>query len=170
MSAGQVYALYESPIAAQRAVNGLRAAGVAERDIMVISSEPFEEYEFSHRDARTWLYWIAAAGGVVGVLAAYALTSATQKSWPIATGGMPIVAMWPNLIIMFELTMLGAVVATVVGLLVTAGLPARAAMLYDNAVAGGAILVGVENPADGSISAVERALRQTGAADVKTVA
>ena len=165
-----VYALYRDPQSAQAAWDGLRSVGIDPAAITVVSSEPFEEYEFSHRDARTWLYWIAAGGGVAGLLAAYALTSATQKSWPIATGGMPIVAMWPNLIIMFELTMLGAVVATVVGLLVTAGLPARAAMLYDNAVAGGAILVGVENPADGSISAVERALRQTGAADVKTVA
>ena len=36
---------------------------------------------------------------------------------------MPIVAWWPNLIIIFELTMLGAILATVVTLFVTALLP-----------------------------------------------
>jgi hypothetical protein len=165
-----VYALYPDPQSAQAAWDGLRAAGVEPAAITVVSSEPFEEYEFSHGDARTWLYWIAAGGGVVGLLVGYWLTAMTEKSWPLPTGGMPIVAMWPNLIIMFELTMLGAVVATVVGLLVAAKLPARTAALYDAAVADGVILVGVENPVDGSISALERALRQTGASDVKTIA
>ena len=82
---------------------------------------------------------------------------------------MPIVAMWPNLIVMFELTMLGAMLATVIGLLVTAGIPARGRKLYDRSVSDGAILVGVENPPDASISALERALRQTGASNVKTI-
>ena len=63
-----VYALYADPDAAQRAVDGLRAAGIAERDITVISSEPIEEYAFSQRDKATWLHWIAGAGGVAGLL------------------------------------------------------------------------------------------------------
>ena len=43
-----VYGLYTTGDAAQRAVNGLRAAGYADRDITVISAAPMEEYEFSH--------------------------------------------------------------------------------------------------------------------------
>jgi len=164
-----LYALYRDPQSAQAAWDGLRASGVAPGSITIVSSEPFEEYEFSHHDARTWLFWIAAAGGVVGALAGYWLTRATQTSWPLDTGGMPIVAMWPNLIVMFELTMLGAVLATVTGLLITAGIPSRGRELYDRSVSDGAILVGVENPPDASISALERALRQTGASEVKTI-
>src|SRR5262245_51822032 len=99
-----IYALYPDPGAAQRAVNGLRAAGVDAREITVISSEPFEEHEFSHSDLSTWMYRLAGLGGAVGLLAAYLLTSWTEQSWPINTGGMPIVALWPNIIIMFELT------------------------------------------------------------------
>ena len=48
----------------------------------------------------------------------YFLTSITQQAWPIVTGGMPIVTNWSNLIIIFELTMLGAVFASVITLLV----------------------------------------------------
>ena len=40
------------------------------------------------------------------------------------TGNMPIVAWWPNLIVMFELTMLGAILATVITLFVSARPPA----------------------------------------------
>jgi len=162
MSAGQVYALYESPIAAQRAVNGLRAAGVSERDIMVISSEPFEEYEFSHRDKASWLFPIASGGGVLGLLIGYWLTSMTEKAWPLNTGGMPIVAMWPNLIVIFELTMLGGILATVIALFVTAVLPRRRPDLYDTAVSDGYILVGIDQPPPASVDAIKGALAAAG--------
>ena len=60
-----IYGLYADPHVAQQAVNNLRAAGVADADITVISSEPFEHFEFGHRDAKTAMPWIAAAAGAV---------------------------------------------------------------------------------------------------------
>jgi hypothetical protein len=162
-----VYALYPDPAAAQTAFDNLVAAGVDQRAITVISSEPFEEYAFSHRDRQTWMFWIAGAGGVLGLLFGAWLTSMTERDWPLQTGGMPIVAWWPNLIIIFELTMLFAVLATVITLLVTAGLPGRVRGLYDPAVSDGRILVGVENPKVPT-SALESALA-VGPGEVKTI-
>ena len=72
---------------------------------------------------------------------------------------MPIVAMWPNLIIMFELTMLGAILSTVVSLFITTKLPTTRSKLYDPEVSNGKILVGVENPRDDTLEKLERALR-----------
>src|ERR1700730_7201034 len=126
-----VYALYADGESAQRAVNGLRAAGVADTGITVISGEPMEDFEFSERDRDTWIWYIASAGGFVGLAAATWLTTMTETSWPITTGNMPIVSWWPNMIVMFELTMLGAILATVVTLLVTAKIPGREPTLYD---------------------------------------
>src|SRR5437867_2915795 len=120
-----VYGLYLDPDAAQAAWNDLRAAGVDAGAIAVLSSEPFEEHEFSRRHAATWLPWIAGVGGAVGLALGYWLTAMTESSWPLPTGGMPIVAMWPNLIVIFEMTMLGGILATVATLLVAAGLLAR---------------------------------------------
>ena len=159
-----VYALYPDPDAAQTAVDNLVAAGVDQRAITVISSEPFEEQPFSHRDRKTWMFWIAGAGGVVGLVFGAWLTAMTERDWPIPTGGMPIIAWWPNLIIVFELTMLFAVIATVMTLLVTAGLPRRKKALYDPAVSDGLILVGVENPRL-PVNTLERAL----GGDVRTI-
>ena len=65
--------------------------------------------------------------------------------------------------------MLGGMLATVIGLFVTAAIPARTAHLYDREIADGKILVGVENPPERSLSALERALNATGAAKVKTI-
>jgi ActD protein len=143
-----VYGLYVDPNVAQQAVNNLRAAGVADKDITVISSEPLEHFEFGHRDAKTAMPWIAAGAGITGLLLTYFLLAASQESWPMVTSGMPIVPLWTNLIIIFEMTMLSAILATVITLLITAGLPSRGGKLYDPEVSDGYILVGVENPAD----------------------
>ena len=143
-----VYGLYVDPDVAQRAVHNLRSAGVADGDITVISSEPLEHFEFGHRDAKTAMPWIAAAAGLAGLVLTYYLLAASQQSWPLVTAGMPIVPLWTNLIIIFEMTMLSAILATVVTLLFTAGLPSRGEKLYDPEVSDGYILVGVENPSD----------------------
>jgi hypothetical protein len=164
-----VYGLYDDPAVAQRAVDGLRAAGAADADIVVMSSEPFEEYEFSHRDGATWLHWIAGLGGVAGLTIAYALTSYTQQAWPLVTSGMPIVAPWPNLIVIFEMTMLGAILATVVTLFVTAKLPSRLPRFYDPEVSDGYILVGVQAPGADLAPKATAALERAGHGRIKTI-
>jgi molybdopterin-containing oxidoreductase family membrane subunit len=163
-----VYALYPDADAAHRAVQSLRAAGVADPDITVISGEPIEGHELGRRDAGTWMWWIASAGGLTGLAFGTWITWMTETAWPLPTGNMPIVAWWPNLIVMFELTMLGGILAAVVTLLVTAGLPSFASKLYDPEVTNGKILVGVANPAPSSRPAIERAL-VAGGAQVKSL-
>jgi Protein of unknown function (DUF3341) len=168
-SVNAIYALYADPEAAQRAVDGLRAAGVAERDITIISGEPIEEFEFSRRDSATWLHWIAGAGGVAGLLVATALSWKAETAWPLSTGNMPILAWWPNLIIMFELTMLGAILATVVTLFITAKIPGPEPALYDPEVTDGKILVGVEHPGAAAVDELERALLAGGIGQLKRI-
>jgi hypothetical protein len=164
-----MYALYPDPNSALRAVDGLRAAGLDDRAITIISAEPMEHHPLGERDKATWMFWIASGGGAVGLLVATWLTRMTEMAWPLPTGNMPIVSWWTNLIIMFELTMLGGIVATVITLLVTAGLPARRSKLYDREVADGKILVGVENPSSKSVPQIERALMAGGDGRLKTI-
>jgi hypothetical protein len=161
-----VYGLYADPNIAQQAVINLRSAGVADQDITVISSEPFEHFEFGNRDAKTAMPWIAAVAGITGLVLTYYLLGLSQRSWPLVTSGMPIVPLWTNLIIIFEMTMLSAIIATVVTLLITAGLPSRGGKLYDPEVSDGYILVGVEDPADAE--SLERALTLDGGRVKKT--
>jgi len=155
-----IYGLYADPNVAQRAVDNLRAAGVADADITVLSSEPFEHLQFGHRDAKTMMPWIATAAGAAGLVLTYYLLGASQRSWPLVTSGMPVVPLWTNLIIIFEMTMLSAILATVVTLIVTAFLGDRGKM-YDPEVSDGYILVGVEHAAD--TSKLEPALAIDGA-------
>jgi len=163
-----VYALYPTPQAAHRAVLALNEAGVGDGEITIVSGEPIERHELGHRDHATYMFWIASAGGILGLAFAAWLTRMTELAWPLNTGNMPIVAWWPNLIIIFELTMLGGILAAVITLLVTAKLPSRVE-LYDPEVSDGKILVGVANPPSGSVPAIERALT-AGGAQLKTLA
>jgi hypothetical protein len=162
-----MYGLYEEPVAAQRAFTALKRAGVPEADITVISAEPYEAFEFSHRDHSLLLFRLAGIGGVAGFIVGVLLTSGTERAWPLVTGGMPIVAWWPNLVIIFELTMLGAILTTVAALLVTAQLPSLKRSMYDPAVSDGKILVGVTMFVHREPDAIRRALA-AGALAVKT--
>lgn len=157
-----VYALFPDAESAQRAFESLSALGVPDRDIVVISSEPFEHYGFSQRDRASWIYWLAGAGGAAGAVVGYWLTRMTEQAWPLPTGGMPIVAAWPNLIIMFELTMLFAIVATVATLVVTTKLPRRQPSLYDRRVSDGRVLVGLENTSGVAVDRLGQALTSLG--------
>jgi hypothetical protein len=163
-----IYALCPDGRAAQQAVNRLRAEGFADREITVLSPQPMEDYEFGRRDKATWMWWIACGGALVGMATALGLTWVTEMSWQIDVGGLPSFAWWPNLIIFFELTMLGAIVATVATLVVTARLGRRSA-LYDPQVSDGKILVGIEDPPDSALPKLEAALSAVREALVKTV-
>jgi hypothetical protein len=164
-----IYGLCADPSLAQHAVDSLRRAGVKDNAITVVASQPYEEYEFSHRYKSTWLFWIAAGGGVLGLAGGFLLAYFTETLWPLVTGGMPILAWWPNIIIMFELTMLGSIVATVVSLMIMTELPNLRSRVYDPEVSQGKILVAVENPADADLASLEKTFKGSGIEEVKRV-
>jgi len=163
-----IYGLFDKPDAAQRAFTSLKRTGVPSADITVVSGEPFEAFEFSHRDHSMILFRLALGGGIVGFIAAVLLTRGTELAWPLVTGGMPIVAWWPNLVIIFEMTMLGSIVTTVVSLLVSSKLPSFRQDLYDPAVSDGKILVGVPLIGGRSEESVRQALSTGSPTAVKT--
>lgn len=162
-----IYALYPNADSAERAFGLLRGAGIELRNLVVLSSEPFDERDFGRLDAETPMPWLAALGGIVGGVAGYLLAALTQKAYPLPTGGMPIVALWTNGIITYELMMLGAIVFTLMTLLAGARLPDWRKQLYDPEISDGKILIGVLNPPDGIRAELERRFREAGASQVK---
>lgn len=167
-----IYGLYANPDLAQRAVNALEAAGkklgIKSDAITVLSNEPLEDYPFGRRDSKTPMPWIVAFGALLGGISGYSLASLTQKAYPLVSGGMPIVTKWSDGIITYELTMIGAIITTIITLLWSTRLPNwKKTPVYDPAVSSGKILVGVVNPPPDSRVEVERNLRETGASEVK---
>jgi Protein of unknown function (DUF3341) len=170
-SPDSIYGLFSSAAAAERAVNTLRDAGVAREKIVVMSAEPFEEYGFMHvAPMRTNMYRIAACGGIVGGTLGFLLARFVQTAYPfpLITGGMPLVAPWPTGIVTYELTMLSAIVTTVITLLISTGLPNwRKGKIYDPEVSKGMVLIGVVDASDAVRSDLEARLAGAGADKIK---
>jgi len=163
-----IYGLFPDPDSAERGMNALRNAGVHRDRIIVMSDEPFEEYSFGHAEPSVAMPWLAALGGVVGGAGGYLLARFTQTAYPIVTGGMPIVSPFPTAIVTYELTMLGAVLTTIVTLLITAKIPKWKQPLYDPEVSRGKILIAVVEPADEARADLENKLRTAGADEIKS--
>jgi hypothetical protein len=168
-----LYALYAEPEAAQRAVESLRTASsklkIDLRQIVVISGEPHEGYDFADEHATGSPYRWAVLGAAAGGTGGYFLTTLSQKSYPILTGGMSLTPAWTNGIIVYEMIMLGAILTTFVVLLIGAGLPNFKGVIADPEIGKGKILVGVVDPPQSFQPELETCLRQAGASQVKVL-
>jgi hypothetical protein len=167
-----LYALYSVPDAAQRAVNALKTTGsslgIAERQIVVVTAEPFDGYDFSDEHSQTHIFLLASIGGICGAILGFWFARYTQFSYPLNTGGMPIAPHWTNGIIIYEMTMLGAVLWTVATLLIAGRLPHFGESLSDPAIWHGKILVGVMDPPERARGEIEAQLRIAGTAEIKS--
>lgn len=166
-----IYGLFPNTDSARRAVRALREAGsrlhVGLDRIVVISPEPLKEQDVDLPPQRTVMPWIAALGGLLGGTAGYFLVAFTQRTYPLPTGGMPIVATWPAGVITYEFTMLGAILTTALTFLIAARLPNYRRRLYDPEVSAGKILVGVSDADLNSWAGIEETLYEQGAERVK---
>jgi hypothetical protein len=164
-----IYGLFPGPAAADRGMKALRDAGVAREKIVVLSDEPFEEFEFSKIPSNSRMYRIAAVGGIIGGSLGFLLAYFMQTAYPfpLITGGMPLVSPWPTGIVTYELTMMSTIVTTVVTLLVMTGLPKWKMPLYDEEVSHGMVLIAVADPSESARADIEGRLTRAGAAKVK---
>ena len=105
-------------------------------------------------------------GAACGFISGLILTTGTQIAFPLVTGGKPILGIPPMAIIMYEGTMLGAILFTVVGIIFESRLPRIFMGAYDTRITEGYIGVTVTTSED-KISKAEDVLRQAGAEEIK---
>jgi hypothetical protein len=153
---------------ARVAVRRLIQDGLDPRSMEVMSSQPIHGEPIVPPQDRTKLRTWALAGAGIGLLGGFLLATITALNYPLVKGGMPVVSPWPVGLITYETTMLGAVIATLVGLLVELRLPNFKRLPYDPAVVDGGIVLAVACP-DGTRASVERAVSAAGATRVNWV-
>ncbi len=153
---------------ARVAVRRLIQDGIDPGTMEVMSSQPIHGEPIVPEKKPTKLRRWALTGAGIGLVAGASLASITALNYPLVKGGMPIVAPWTVGLITYETTMLGAVLATLVGLLVELGLPNFKSLPYDPSVIDGGVVLAVACP-DGSRTSVETALNAVGATKVNWV-
>lgn len=167
MARTEVLGVFHSEDAAADAVARLKDAGFPPHEVDVLTPTAYPEGTFGeHVDGHRLLVFplIGAACGLgVGLL----LTAGTQISYPLVTGGKPILAIPPMAIVMYEGMMLGAIIFTVLGVLFESRLPRLRLGLYDPRITEGYIGVLVSSES-GRLGDAHRLLEQAGAADVRS--
>jgi hypothetical protein len=117
-----VIAEFESPAALIEAARQARAAGYRKMD--AFTPYPIEELAHALELPRTKLPVLVFAGGALGCATGLLMQwFATAIHYPLNVGGRPL-ASWPSYVpITFELTVLFAAIAAVLGMLALNGLP-----------------------------------------------
>ena len=113
---------FDDPSALIEAARQARAAGYRRMD--AYTPIPLHGLTEALGNPPTRLPWITFAGGLIGALGGYALQYYLSAiDYPMNVGGRPVHS-WPAFIpIVFELTVLGASLASVLGMLALNGLP-----------------------------------------------
>jgi hypothetical protein len=104
---------------AAEAIDRLRKIGINDRDMSVISGVPFSDRILGRPMSWTRVPQIAAAGAVVGFLLSMAL-NLTPLLYPLHVGGMPLIPIPTSIVVTFELTMLGLLISTFLGVAIEA--------------------------------------------------
>src|SRR5579883_3460385 len=163
---GAVLGLFERPDDVAAALDRLRAAGFTGHDLAVLTDSPYPEGAFGEEPVRHRLYVFPFVGAACGFAVGLLLTIATQFSFPLVTGGKPILSIPPMINVLYEGTMLGALIFTVLGVIFESRLPHRLDRAYDPRIMRDG-LIGLEvKAAPDQVATARDVLRDAGAVDV----
>lgn len=112
---------FRDKTAAAEAIRLLREDGTGPADLDVFSEEP-AEFRRGVLDRPSRMSLAAVLGAILFGVLATAFISWAQHDYPLETGGMPVFSFWATGVITFEMTMLGAILATFAWFLRESGL------------------------------------------------
>ncbi len=135
MSQRYLLALYNNFDEAEAVVKELRTTLIngfdVDKDLTIKSPIEHPEVEKFLGDKPVKVQWFTLAGAVTGGLLAFWLIAGSQAGfYSQMKGGKPIVPIPPDMVLTYEMFILGGVYITVLGFLICAGLPARRSPLY----------------------------------------
>ena len=166
MAKKQVLGIFRAADDAAAATDRLKEAGFAGSDFTVLTGSPYPEGAFGEEETKHRLYAFPFFGAAVGFAVAILVTAGTQVSYPLVTGGKPILAVPAMAVITYEGTMLGAIIMTIIGVLFESRLPRAIMGLYDTRITEGYIGIALSCPEERT-QAADLVFRQSGADDVK---
>lgn len=149
------------------AAQKLRRAGFATVELM--SPVPVEGIEAVLGEQKSAIKRFTFFGGLFGACFGFLLAAGTAVLYLHPTGGRPIITLPPFFIIAYEMTILFGILATVIGFLISARLPAISDRVYapEAAVDRFVVTVACHSPED--FDRVEAILRESGAEETRAI-
>lgn len=148
------------------AIERLRSLGVGDDCMNVISGIPVTEAMLGRPSQWTNVPRLALGGSILGFLAGAFLAFVTPNMYQIKVGGQGFVPGPPSVVILFELTMLGMLLSTFLGVFLDSTFPNYRPMKYVTEVSDGKIAILVECPQEDETK-ITNALKKLGAESVQ---
>ena len=166
MAETTLLALFEDIDPAANAIEKLHELGVTDDQINVISGVPVMERMLGRPPQWTNVGRLALGGAVAGFLFGAFLNFGTPKLYTVYVGGQSIFPIPPGMILLFEMTMLFALLSTFLGVFLESYFPNYRPLEYVPEISDGKIAVFFKCPQDEQEKFTD-ALNQLGAESVK---
>jgi hypothetical protein len=134
-------AIFEDVEPAAEGVDKLQQLGVRDEDLNVISGVPIKHTILGRPSAITYVSRIGMVGAVLGMFLGLFFVYGTKLIYPLQVGGQPILPVPQGIIITFELTMLGLMGFSFIGMFVDSGFPSYTPKQYTPEISDGKIAV-----------------------------
>jgi hypothetical protein len=121
------------------AISRLRSLGVVDKEMSILSGVPYSEKILDRPMGWTRIPIIALAGAGVGAVAAILLVYGSVYLYPLRVGGMSYYTIQSGIPVIFELTMLGLLISTFLGVFIETITPSYGPKGYDPRVSDGYI-------------------------------
>ena len=141
-------ALFEDIDPAVAAIDHLREMGISNEQINVISGIPLTERMLGRPRQWSNVPRLATGGAVAGFLIGAFLAFVTPMLYPIQVGGQALIPGPPTVVVLFEMTMLGMLVSTFIGVFLDSTFPSYRPKEYVSEISDGKIAVLFNCPAD----------------------
>lgn len=158
-------AVFEDIEPAANGIETLHQLGVQDDDMNVISGIPVGPTILDRPSAITRVSTIGFVGAILGLLLGVFLVWGTPYLFPLTVGGQPIYPVPQLLIIVFEMTMLGLMGFSFLGMFVDSGFPSYTPKEYIPEISNGRIGVLFRCPSEDESRCVD-ALTKAGAQSV----
>ncbi len=158
-------AIFEDIDPAAHAVDKLRALGIHDSHVTVISGTPITEAMLGRKPQWSNVTRFAMGGAFIGLCVGILLAYGTPNLYPITVGGRWI-GVPPTIVVMFEMTMLVMLISTFLGVFLDSRFPNYTPTQYVPEISDGRIALLIECPQDEEKN-VETAMNELGAESVK---
>ena len=161
-------AIFDEIEPASEGVDKLQQMGLHNDDMNVISGIPVKHTILGRPSAITYVSRIGMLGAIMGMFLGIFLIYGIPYLYPLLVGGQPIFPVPQGIIITFEMTMLGLMGFSFIGMFVDSGFPSYTPKQYTPEISDGKIALLFSCPADEQEKFID-ALKEAGAESIEPV-
>jgi len=134
-------ALFTDIDPATKAIDKLRELGIKDKDMSIISSMPYSDRMLGRPMTWTQVPKLALIGFGIGFVISLLLNFGTPLQYPIRVGNMPYLPIPTTLVLTFEISMLGLLGFTFLGVIWESAFPSFGPKIYHPEISNGRIAV-----------------------------